>query len=165
MELRSQANMTKSKYRLCYLVSHPIQYQAPLLRRIAKIPDIELTVAFETLVTTSAYHDEGFGRLVEWDLPMTEGYKHEIASSKKAIKILLDTSDVLWVHGWDSNLRRKTLSIASKARIPTLMRGENTLIAMPKGSGLRSFFKRYYLKRIFRCCSGFRAWCSHYPYV
>ena len=147
--------MIKSKYRVCYLVSHPIQYQAPLLRRIAEIPYIELTVVFETLVTASAYHDDGFGRQVEWDLPLTEGYAHQIASSNKAIENLLKTSDVLWVHGWDSNLRRKTLSIASKARIPTLMRGENTLIAMPKGSGLRSFFKRYYLKRIFRCCSGF----------
>ena len=147
--------MIKSKYRLCYLVSHPIQYQAPLLRRIAENPDIELTVAFETLVTASAYHDDGFGRIIEWDLPVTEGYTYQVASSKKAIENLLKTSDVLWVHGWDSTLRRKSLSMASKARIPTLMRGENTLIAMPKGRGLRSFLKRQYLKRIFRYCSGF----------
>ena len=40
------AGLTKSKVRLAYLVSHPIQYQAPLLRRIAQEPDIELTVFF-----------------------------------------------------------------------------------------------------------------------
>ena len=32
------------RVRLAYLVSHPIQYQAPLLRRIAQEPDIDLTV-------------------------------------------------------------------------------------------------------------------------
>ena len=145
----------KSKFRLCYLVSHPIQYQAPLLRRIAEIPDIELTVAFETLVTASAYHDDGFGCVVEWDLPLTEGYPYQIASGKKDIENLLKTSDVLWVHGWDSMLRRKTLSMASKACIPTLMRGENTLAAMPEGHGLPRFLKRHYLQRIFHNCSGF----------
>ena len=147
--------MIESKYRLCYLVSHPIQYQAPLLRRIAEMPDIELTVAFETLFTASAYHDDGFGCVIEWDSPLTNGYPYQIASCKEDIKNLLRTSDVLWVHGWDSMLRRKALSMASKARIPTLIRGENTLIAMPEGNWLRSFFKRQYLQRIFQNCSGF----------
>ena len=35
--------------RLAYFVSHPIQYQAPLLRRIAKEPDIELEVFFSVI--------------------------------------------------------------------------------------------------------------------
>ena len=34
------------KIRLAYLVTHPIQYQAPLLRRIAAEPGIDLTVFF-----------------------------------------------------------------------------------------------------------------------
>ncbi len=33
--------------RLLYLVSHPIQYQAPLLRLVARQPDIDLHVVFE----------------------------------------------------------------------------------------------------------------------
>ena len=35
--------------RLLYVVSHPIQYQAPLLRLIAAQPDIALTVLFERI--------------------------------------------------------------------------------------------------------------------
>ena len=79
--------MIESKYRLCYLVSHPIQYQAPLLRRIAEMPDIELTVVFETLFTASAYHDDGFGCVVEWDSPLTNGYTYQIASRKEDIEL------------------------------------------------------------------------------
>ena len=62
--------------RLAYLVSHPIQYQAPLLRRIAREPDIDLTVFFGSDFSLRAYRDEGFGVDVAWDTPLTEGYKH-----------------------------------------------------------------------------------------
>jgi hypothetical protein len=39
-------NSLRDKVRLAYLVSHPIQYQAPLLRRIVQEPDIDLTVFY-----------------------------------------------------------------------------------------------------------------------
>ena len=60
--------------RLAYFVSHPIQYQAPLLRRIAREPDIDLEVFFSSDHTVRGYVDEGFGVKVEWDVPLLEGY-------------------------------------------------------------------------------------------
>ena len=65
------------KVRLAYLVSHPIQYQAPLLRRIAQEPDIDLTVFFGSDFSVRGYKDEGFGVGVKWDVPLLDGYKHE----------------------------------------------------------------------------------------
>lgn len=65
------------KIRLAYFVSHPIQYQAPLLRRIAQEPDIDLTVFFSSDLSVRGYHDAGFGVKVEWDIPLLEGYKYE----------------------------------------------------------------------------------------
>ncbi|HXE08805.1 MAG TPA: glycosyltransferase family 4 protein [Acidobacteriaceae bacterium] len=63
--------------RLAYLVSHPIQYQAPLLRRIAQEPDIDLTVFFGSDFSVRGYKDVGFGGVsVKWDIPLLEGYKH-----------------------------------------------------------------------------------------
>src|SRR5258707_13179773 len=67
-------NATK-KLRLAYLVNHPIQYQAPLLRRIAREPDIELEVFFSSDHSVRGYVDEGFGVRVEWDVPLLEGYR------------------------------------------------------------------------------------------
>jgi glycosyltransferase involved in cell wall biosynthesis len=63
--------------RLAYLVSHPIQYQAPLLRRIAQEPDIDLTVLFGSDFSVRGYKDVGFGGVgVMWDVPLLDGYKH-----------------------------------------------------------------------------------------
>ena len=47
--------------RLAYLVSHPIQYQAPLLQRIAGDPDIDLHVLFMSDFSLRTYEDLGFG--------------------------------------------------------------------------------------------------------
>lgn len=146
--------MNLPRYRLCYLVSHPIQYQAPLLHRIAELSDIDLTVLFESTDIAGGY-DKGFTREVEWDIPLTEGYNYSVVHDTTELVSELDRSDVLWVHGWDSSLRRKALSIASSAGIPVLMRGENTLTAMPDGSMLRGIIKRHYLNYLFQNCSGF----------
>src|SRR5579862_3050032 len=61
--------------RLAYLVSHPIQYQAPLLRRIAAEPGINLTAYFMSDFSVRSYKDPGFGVDFKWDVPLLEGYK------------------------------------------------------------------------------------------
>ncbi len=146
---------TPKQTRLVYLVSHPIQYQAPLLRRIATEPGINLVVLFETMHTAGTFHDEGFGRDVAWDVPLTDGYDHHPVATKADVERHLAGADVLWLHGWDSRLRRAALTLARAKGIPTLMRGENTAAAMPDGAGLRGMVKRHYLRTIFRLCSGF----------
>ncbi len=60
--------------RLLYLVSHPIQYQAPPLRRIAAAGDIDLTVSFASDGMTGSHYDPGFATKLEWNVPLTDGY-------------------------------------------------------------------------------------------
>ncbi len=67
---------TARRVRLAYVVSHPIQYQAPLLRRIAREPDIALTVLYGSDFSVRGYKDEGFGVGVKWDVPLLDGYNH-----------------------------------------------------------------------------------------
>ena len=67
--------------RLAYFVSHPIQYQAPLLRLIAADMDIDMKVFFYSDFSLKPYKDEGFGRLIEWDIPLTDGYNHHFLNS------------------------------------------------------------------------------------
>jgi len=141
--------------RLLYLVSHPIQYQAPLLRRIAADPAIDLHVLFERMDTTGAYFDPGFGTEVAWDVPLTDGYSHELAGSLSLVEQRLDQADVLWVHGWDSRLKLCSLEQARRRGVPALMRGENTRAAMPDGGGIRGALKRIYLRWMFYRCWGF----------
>src|SRR5271166_2990039 len=57
------------KVRLAYFVTHPIHYQAPLLRRIACEKDIDLCVFFVSDISVRGYRDKGFGGIqVKWDV-------------------------------------------------------------------------------------------------
>ena len=141
--------------RLLYLVSHPIQYQAPLLRLIAKQPDIELMVMFEHLDTTKEYHDAGFGQKIFWDVPLTDGFDHQGVKDRTHLYSEISKANAFWVHGWDNGLKRGAIKYAKKVGIPVLMRGENTDAAMPDGWGLKGMVKRFYLSRIFANCDGF----------
>lgn len=140
--------------RLLYLVSHPIQYQAPLLRRIAAEPGIDLRVLFEWVPSGGSYHDEGFGRTVSWDVPLRDGYDNALVAEAD-LDAELRRCDVVWLHGWQTRLFRRVLARAAALGRPVLMRGENSDDAMPDGTGPRGWLKRIYLRRIFGRCAGF----------
>lgn len=141
--------------RLLYLVSHPIQYQAPLLRLIAAEPGVRLCVLFERVEQAGSFHDPGFDVEIAWDHDLLSGYEHHHVTSVRAIKRHLLDADVLWIHGWDTSLRRGALELARRRAVPVLMRGENTCAAMPDGWGPRGVLKRLYLNWIFCRCAGF----------
>lgn len=133
----------KNKVRLAYLVSHPIQYQAPLLRRIAQEPDIDLTVFFGSDFSVRGYKDEGFGVGVKWDVPLVEGYRHEFLPALRdnanpgtfsPLNYGIFTRlrgrkgapgfDVLWVHGYSSVNALHGMLGAKMLDIPVLVRAE-----------------------------------------
>ena len=141
--------------RLLYLVSHPIQYQAPLLRLISNDPNIQLKVLFENMDSVVGYYDAGFETNITWDTDLTNGYEYYHVKSISEINVHLMVTDALWLHGWDTVLKRRALHSAWKYEVPVLMRGENTISAMPDGKALRGLVKRLYLHRVFNRCAGF----------
>ena len=142
--------------RLLYFVSHPIQYQAPLLRLIAREPGLSLKVIFEQDFSSGRYRDEGFGVDVQWDVPLRDGYDSALAAETDLDAAIRD-ADAIWLHGWQSALMRRVLSLARRLGRPVLMRGENWSRAMPDGPVPRRWIKRLYLARIFSRCQGFLA--------
>ena len=137
--------MTK-RVRLAYLVSHPIQYQAPLLRRIAEEREIELTVFFGSNFSVKGYQDEGFGVGVKWDVPLLEGYRHEFLPAIRDRGTVSVTTplnrgiferlrgrkgepafDVLWVHGYGTVNAMHGMLAAKALGIPVLLRAESWL--------------------------------------
>jgi glycosyltransferase involved in cell wall biosynthesis len=132
--------------RLAYLVSHPIQYQAPLLRRIAQEPDIDLTVFFGSDFSVRGYRDEGFGVGVKWDVPLLDGYKHEFLPRLRdgqEVGVLTPLNrgivsrlrgrggdspfDALWVHGYATANSLHGMIAARALGIPVLLRAESWL--------------------------------------
>ncbi len=134
------------RVRLAYLVSHPIQYQAPLLRRIALEPDIDLTVFFGSDFSVREYRDHGFGVGVQWDTPLLDGYNHvflprlrdgqDVSFATPLNHGLVrhlrgDASapafDALWVHGYATLNSLYGIAAAKSLGIPVLVRTESWL--------------------------------------
>ena len=107
---------------LLYVVSHPIQYQAPFLRLVAAQTGITLTVAF-TDGSAVSRHDVGFGMVVAYDTPLLDGYPWVEASWLELAR-LIRQSDVVWMHGWQGVRHKVALLMAKVCRTPVLMRGE-----------------------------------------
>ena len=66
--------MPELRYRVLAIGSHPVQYMAPLLCRMALHPQLDLSVAYCTLRGAQPAHDPGFNTTVKWDIPLLEGY-------------------------------------------------------------------------------------------
>lgn len=141
--------------KILYLVSHPIQYQAPLLRRITAESDIRLRVLFHH-DTEAGYFDPGFGRHIQWDIPLRQGYDSALLTETD-LEQEISATDYLWMHGWQGQWLRQALKLARRHGKPVLMRGENTTVAMPDGSGLKGVAKRLYLRWIFAHVTAFLA--------
>ena len=62
--------------RVAYLVSHPIQYQAPLFRALAG--SVDLTVFFCHRHGVTPTYDREFGRVFQYDVPLLEGYRAHV---------------------------------------------------------------------------------------
>ncbi len=140
--------------KLLYLVSHAIQYQAPLLQRIAKMAGVSLRVVFENDSSPAPLYDPGFEREIQWDIPLRDGYDN-ISLAETGLEREINDCDILWLHGWQTPVMRRALRHASRAGRPVLMRAENNDLAMPDGPGLRGFIKRRYLHSVFLRCSAF----------
>jgi glycosyltransferase involved in cell wall biosynthesis len=141
--------------RLLYVVSHPIQYQVPLLRLIAADPAIDLHVVFESGHSLGAFHDRGFGRRIAWDTELQAGYDWSVLAGSADLRRRIKAADAVWLHGWDSRARLEVLGCRRPLGVPILMRGENNDVSMPDGGGLRGALKRRILSWIFRRCDRF----------
>jgi glycosyltransferase involved in cell wall biosynthesis len=153
--------------RLAYLVSHPIQYQAPLLARIAREPGIDLTVFFASDHSLRPFLDPGFGVEISWDVPLLEGYRSHFLPRRFSSAPLKDVSafspiskgirralthadgspafDALWVHGYATVNSLLAIFHANALGIPVLLRADMWLGDRPR-SPFKLAIKRLFLK-------------------
>ncbi|MGA7312346.1 MAG: glycosyltransferase family 4 protein [Silvibacterium sp.] len=140
---RPAAVRTPRTARVAYFVSHPIQYQAPLLKRIALENDIDLHVYFFSDLSVRGYSDKGFGGIsVKWDIPLLDGYAHDFLPSFRqndtlgfAIplsygifsRLRQESFDAVWVHGYHTINCLHAILAARLLRIPVILRAESQL--------------------------------------
>jgi hypothetical protein len=63
--------MKRDRHRGLLVCTHPVQYFAPILQRIAVHPKLDLQVAYCSLQPDT---DPEFGIAFAWDVPLLEGY-------------------------------------------------------------------------------------------
>jgi glycosyltransferase involved in cell wall biosynthesis len=66
--------MKKDRRRVLLVCTHPVQYLAPILQRMAKRGDLDIQVAYCSLQGVEAGMDPEFGIDVAWDIPLLDGY-------------------------------------------------------------------------------------------
>lgn len=69
--------MIDRRLKILVVASHPVQYAAPLFRRLSQHPCADLTVAYCSLRGAESGYDRDFGTNVSWDVPLLEGYRWE----------------------------------------------------------------------------------------
>ena len=135
--------------KLAYFLSHPIQYQSPLLREIARQPDIDLTVFYSTDFSVRGYADQGFGGVhVRWDISLLDGYTSEFLPGfrkRSTLGVFAPISygilrrlhrgnfDAVWLHGYHMANSIHTLLAAKLLGVPVLLRTDSTLDDRPRG--------------------------------
>jgi glycosyltransferase involved in cell wall biosynthesis len=66
--------MNGRRLRVLALATHPVQYMAPIFRRLAACPALDLHVVYGSLRGAQAAVDPDFATSVQWDVPLLDGY-------------------------------------------------------------------------------------------
>ncbi|MBI3452122.1 MAG: glycosyltransferase family 4 protein [Rhodospirillales bacterium] len=167
--------------RLAYLVTHPIQYQAPLLRRVNAEPDIELTAFFSTDFSVRSFSADDFNRTISWDVPLLEGYEWDVLpqldpktepgktppidfwrplSYGLARRLAAGRFDAIWLHGYARWTHWAAMASARRRGIKVLLRDEATPTSNPRGP-LKQAAKRLFFRGLGRAVDAFLAIGTH----
>lgn len=147
--------------RLVIATTHPIQYQAPVFRELAR--RFDLTVLFLLRQTPQGQAAGGFSVEFEWDIPLLNGYHHVFANNiakhpsthqRKGI-VLQDHEallaglrpEVVMTLGWFPAGYSQVINWAKRQSVPLVCRGESNL--MSGRSLLKRAAKFFYFRRLF----------------
>lgn len=131
----------KMTYRLGILASHPIQYQAPLFRELAK--HLDLSVYFAHRQSAQEQAEAGFGVAFDWDVDLLGGYRHRFLANqakRPSVNIFFgcDTPDIateiqqgkfdaFLVMGWYLKSFWQAIRACRKYGVPVMVRGDSQL--------------------------------------
>ncbi|WP_281613891.1 glycosyltransferase family 4 protein [Flammeovirga sp. SubArs3] len=150
--------------KIIVVVSHPIQYHAPIWRELEKESKLDSEVLFCTNHGQNNSFDKDFGISFKWDIPLTDGYKHKFFENKplfflgnfgsifnpKIIKTLaFDKYDAVYFHGFGYLTHFLGILIAFLRRKKIILRNISYVFDKPK------LHKRLLLKFFFKTINNF----------
>jgi glycosyltransferase involved in cell wall biosynthesis len=124
---------------LGYVVSHPIQYQAPLFRQLARSNSLQFVALFGCEYGIVPSFDPDFERAVDFGVPLLDGYASRFLPLGN-VRPRIDrfwglryriargfprpVPDVVVLHGWRTAMMWQTAARCVIQRIPYLLRAE-----------------------------------------
>ncbi len=148
--------------RLAIIHTHPVQYNSPLFKKIAKDTGINLKVFYTWSQAKDGFFDPKFGREIKWDIPLLEGYEYEFVenTAKKPgssgffgvvnpdliKKIRQFSPDAILVYGWNHYSHLRAMQYFHN-KIPVLFRGDSTLL--DEQPGIKTLLRRVTLKFVY----------------
>lgn len=152
---------SRKPVKLAFFVSHPIQYQVPLLRRLTQEKDLDVTAFFFSERSLRGYWDEGFKKIVEWDVPLLGGYKSQFLpqwqkDDKKTMSFFRPVNrhilkamrsnefDVVWMHGY-ATLNSLLVMAAAKICGAKVLLSADSNSRINRNSGLKETVKKTYM--------------------
>ena len=155
--------------KIAYFLTHPIQYQSPLIRAL-RDAGVDVQVVYGPMAADWSGSDRELGRREPWDVPLDDGYPREVVESPFAfgpagllclrprIRRLLQRlrPGAVWIHGWGDVYSVAAWNVAWELGIPVLLRGESHLKCL-KGGFIRRWLHRQVLSRCFGTVSRFLA--------
>lgn len=127
--------------RIGFLVSHPIQYYAPIFRALSRLCD--LTVYFAHRQTAEQQARSGFGVAFDWDVDILSGYESRFLTNvartpstdsfwgcstpQIADEIAAAKFDAFVVPGWGLRSYMQAVMACRRAAVPVLARGDSQL--------------------------------------
>ena len=150
--------------KLAIVTSHPIQYNAPLFRLLHQRGQINIKVYYTWGQTqTGEKYDPGFGKHVDWDIPLLDGYDNCFVENISTdpgshhFKGIINPSlvedirnwkpDSIMVFGWSFKSHLHCLRYFYK-KLPVLFRGDSTLL--DEAGGFKKMIRAMFLKWVYR---------------
>lgn len=156
----------EKKGKLAIVTTHPIQYYAPLFKMLSERGLIEIKVFYTwSQSQKGAKFDPGFGKKIEWDIPLLNGYEYQfinnistkpgthhfsgIINPELNVEIEKWNPSAILVIGWSFKSHLNCMRYFHN-KVPIIFRGDSTLLAEQWGPKLiiRTLFLRWVYSNI-----------------
>ncbi|RZJ53064.1 MAG: glycosyltransferase [Flavobacterium sp.] len=147
--------------KLLIILTHPIQYYAPIFQQLSQQCDLKVFYTWGDSCLEQKF-DPGFGKKIEWDIPLLNGYQYEMLKnvSKQPgshkfngihnpniiSKINSFNPDAILIFGWAYKSHLKVIR-HFKGKIPLWFRGDSTLLN--QNSGFKSWLRIKFLTWVY----------------
>src|ERR1700761_556660 len=151
----------ESPPRLGVLVSHPIQYHAPLYQELARRGAVDLEVAFLSTNGAQPYHDPAFGVTLAWNIDLLGGYRSTVLARRPltdkaawlaSLRRWLRGKDIVVLHGHSDPDMLLAAATCRLLGVPYLLRVASH--AEPSANGWRRVARHLVAGAVVRSAAG-----------